>query len=235
MSEQAKRQERHDESMLVPLLLLMTVVTGTVDAVSILRLGHVFVANMTGNVVFLGFGFAGASGFSISASLVALVAFLVGAAAWGRIPTAGRRRALARTAAFQAVLVAAATAVGAATHGSGERYVLTILLAVAMGAQNVTVRRLAVADMTTTVLTLTLTGLAADRPDLGKSNSHTIRRLAAVASMLAGAVAGAIVVLHTSTPAWALGAATVLLAAVAVVARFGVDEGRPTENLNAGD
>jgi hypothetical protein len=46
----------------LPLLLVcLTVVTGLVDAFSYLRLGHVFVANMTGNVVFLGFGLAGAS------------------------------------------------------------------------------------------------------------------------------------------------------------------------------
>ena len=35
---------------------------GVVDAVSILSLGRVFVANMTGNVVFVGFALAGASG-----------------------------------------------------------------------------------------------------------------------------------------------------------------------------
>lgn len=57
---------------LPPLLLLLTVVTGLVDAASYLKLGHVFVANMTGNVVFLGFAIAGASGLSIWASLVAL-------------------------------------------------------------------------------------------------------------------------------------------------------------------
>ncbi len=34
------------------LLLTLTLVTGVVDAVSILSLGRVFVANMTGNVVF---------------------------------------------------------------------------------------------------------------------------------------------------------------------------------------
>ena len=60
---------------LPPLLVGLTVVTGLVDAFSYLLLGHVFVANMTGNVVFLGFAVAGASGFSIAASLVALVSF----------------------------------------------------------------------------------------------------------------------------------------------------------------
>jgi uncharacterized membrane protein YoaK (UPF0700 family) len=58
-------------------LLGLTVVTGIVDAVSILSLGRVFVANMTGNVVFIGFALARAPGFSLSASLSALVGFLL--------------------------------------------------------------------------------------------------------------------------------------------------------------
>src|SRR5712691_12754479 len=70
---------------LPPLLVGMTLVTGLVDAFSYLVLGHVFVANMTGNVVFLGFALAGASGFSISASLVALAAFGLGAVTGGRL------------------------------------------------------------------------------------------------------------------------------------------------------
>ena len=59
--------------------------TGLVDATSYLKLGHVFVANMTGNVVFLGFGIAGAGGISIWASLTALGSFLVGGVCGGRI------------------------------------------------------------------------------------------------------------------------------------------------------
>ena len=70
---------------LPPLLVVMTVVTGLVDAFSYLVLGHVFVANMTGNVVFLGFAVAGAKGFSIAASLVALVSFGVGSVVGGRV------------------------------------------------------------------------------------------------------------------------------------------------------
>ena len=66
-----------------PLLLVLTVVTGVVDAVSILELGRVFVANMTGNVVFIGFALAGAPGFSLAASLSALAGFLVAAALYG--------------------------------------------------------------------------------------------------------------------------------------------------------
>jgi hypothetical protein len=69
---------------LPPLLLTLTVVTGLVDATSYLRLGHVFVANMTGNVVFLGFGIAGAGGISVWASLTAIGSFLVGGVVGGR-------------------------------------------------------------------------------------------------------------------------------------------------------
>ena len=61
------------------LLIALTVLTGVVDAVSILALGRVFVANMTGNVVFAAFAVVGAPGFSLSASLFAPAGFLVGA------------------------------------------------------------------------------------------------------------------------------------------------------------
>jgi uncharacterized membrane protein YoaK (UPF0700 family) len=72
---------------LPPLLVTMTVVTGLVDAFSYLVLGHVFVANMTGNVVFLAFALAGAGGFSLPAVVVALAGGALGpgwAAAVGR-------------------------------------------------------------------------------------------------------------------------------------------------------
>src|SRR6266487_1585290 len=68
---------------LPPLLVAMTLITGLVDAFSYLVLGHVFVANMTGNVVFLAFASAGASGFSILASLVALGSFVLGSLGGG--------------------------------------------------------------------------------------------------------------------------------------------------------
>src|ERR1700758_4391756 len=66
-------------------LLGMTAVTGLVDAVSFLSLGHVFTANMTGNIVFLAFATAHVSGLSAARSLTALLAFLVGAILGGRV------------------------------------------------------------------------------------------------------------------------------------------------------
>jgi uncharacterized membrane protein YoaK (UPF0700 family) len=202
---------------LPPLLLSLTMVTGLVDAVSILRLGRVFVANMTGNVVFTGFALTGAPGFSLSASLFALAGFLAGAAAGGvRARRAGHDRALLLLAAAggELVLVAAglAVAASAAALSGAPRDILAALLAVAMGLQNAAARRLAVPDLTTTVLTMTLTGIAADLRDR-HYGSALLRRLLAVATTLAGAAAGAWLVLHVS-PAAALGLAVALLAAV---------------------
>jgi uncharacterized membrane protein YoaK (UPF0700 family) len=59
--------------------MALTAISGLVDAVSYLGLGHVFTANMTGNVVVLGFAFARAPGFTIPATLTSLLAFLAGA------------------------------------------------------------------------------------------------------------------------------------------------------------
>jgi len=114
-----------------------------------LRLGRVFVANMTGNVVFSGFALPGA----------------------------------------------------AARDG------IAALLALAMGIQNATARRLAVPDLTTTVLTMTLTGIAADVRAQGHGLAVLRRRIPAVVAMFAGAVGGALLVLHAGTAA-ALGLAT---------------------------
>src|SRR5690242_5515906 len=76
---------RSRDGLLPPLLLLLTMVTGLVDAASYLKLGHVFVANMTGNVVFIGFALSGAKGLSVPASLAAIGSFLTGGVAGGRL------------------------------------------------------------------------------------------------------------------------------------------------------
>lgn len=222
-------RRRHEDSILMPLLLFMTVVTGSVDAVSILRLDHIFVANMTGNVTFLAFALAGASGFSVSASLVALAAFLGGAAVGSRVlgSTTRRMDMLGKVAVAEAVLCAAAAGVAVAAGGTAARYAITVMLAVGMGAQNATARKLAVADLTTTVLTLTLTGLAADPPRLRGLTSPTGRRLMAVTAMLIGAVVGGLLVLNASV-AWALSLATVVLVGVAATALGGIPGVRRT-------
>jgi uncharacterized membrane protein YoaK (UPF0700 family) len=184
------------------LLLALTVVTGIVDAISYLTLGHVFVANMTGNVVFLGFALAGASGVSLAASLAALAAFFVGALVGGRLGvragTDRGRQLVAVTTVGGSLLVVAAIAAAVAGQpvSDGARYALIVPMALTMGAQNAMARRIAVPDLTTTVLTLTLTGVAADSRLARGSGGHPGRRLLAVSAMLAGALVGAVLVLH---------------------------------------
>jgi uncharacterized membrane protein YoaK (UPF0700 family) len=204
----------------LPVLLLgLTVLTGVVDAVSILALGRVFVANMTGNVVFVGFAVAGAAGFSLAASLVGLAGFVVGAGVGGRLIGrlgSDRARLLAAATTFELVLFGAATVVvGLTTQPvpAGTRNVAVAVLAVGTGLQNAVARRLAVPDLTTTVLTMTLTGIAADIRG-GFRSAALMRRLLAVATMLGGAVAGAELVLnHGPTAALVVGSALVAVIA----------------------
>jgi uncharacterized membrane protein YoaK (UPF0700 family) len=187
---------------LPPLLVVLTVVTGLVDAVSYIALGHVFVANMTGNVVFLGFAVAGASGLSVTASLAALAAFLVGALVGGRmgVRLGEHRGRNLRAAATTSLVLLLAGAVVAAVAGQpvshGARYGLIVPLALAMGVQNAMARQLAVPDLTTTVLTLTLTGVAADSRLAGGTGGRPARRLISVSAMLTGALIGALLVIH---------------------------------------
>lgn len=196
-----------DSRRLLGVLVVLTLSTGLIDAASYLGLGHVFVANMTGNVVFLGFAFAGAQGFSIAASMVALGAFLVGAALAGRVSVAlGHhwRQWLPAAAGAQMVLAGVAailSAAGAAGPAGNGRFGLIALLAAGTGIQNASVRKLAVPDMTTTVLTLTLTGLAADSSLAGGTNPRLPRRVTAVVTMFAGALIGAAVMIHAGLTA----------------------------------
>lgn len=208
------RDERHGP--LPALLLVLTFVTGLVDAISYLRLGHVFVANMTGNIVFLGFAVADAQDFSIPASLLATAAFLAGAIVSGRIGSRAdhhRARLLAIATYLQIALVAAALAVssvGLDPGGGLGQYSLIVLLALAMGLQNATARRLGVPDLTTTVLTLTLTGLAADSTLAGGKNPRPARRVLATVTMFLGAAVGALLLFHVGVSA-VLAMALVLL------------------------
>jgi uncharacterized membrane protein YoaK (UPF0700 family) len=210
------------------MMVALTFVTGVVDAASYLKLGHVFVANMTGNIVFLGFALAGAHGLSSSSSLIALGSFLVGASAGGRLGALNpdHRGHLLRGAGVAQVtlLIIAlivAVALGEPIHTTGS-YLLLIPMALAMGVQNATAQRLAVPELTTTVLTRTLTGLASDagqalRPGAGAAIFG--RRLVAVAAMLLGALTGGLLVLHVTVVA-ALALAGTIVLIVGLAAHF---------------
>lgn len=203
------RSSQHDEEVRKPgddpvlhaALLALTAVTGIVDAVSFLAMGHIFTANMTGNVVFLGFALAGVPSLSVTRSLGSLGAFLLGAILGGQLANrmggVSRSRWLGTAFLSEAGLLLAAALLSLG-HGnilgdaSSALYTLILLTALAMGIRNATVRKLAVPDLTTTVLTLTVTGLAADSSLAGGSNPRWATRVTATISLFVGAVVGAL-------------------------------------------
>jgi uncharacterized membrane protein YoaK (UPF0700 family) len=179
-------------------LLALTFTAGMVDAASYLGLGRVFTANMTGNLILLGFGIAHSGGLPVVAPAISLGAFFLGAGTGGVLGSHLGHRHVAHVSAaltLQESLIAGAALVAAATDvhsGAVSADVIIAALAGAMGLQTATARRLAVPDLPTTVVTQTLTGLAADSRLFGGTGKGTARRGSAIVSMLAGAVVGAL-------------------------------------------
>ncbi|MFB7665246.1 YoaK family protein [Kitasatospora sp. NPDC056138] len=196
MGEQGIGAREH----LPAVLMVLTVVSGFLDAVSFLGLGRVFTANMTGNVVVVGFAAAGAPGFSAVASLTSLAGFLAGAVLAGRFAVAMRSRPAHRwfggALVAEAALTGLAGAVASLVQGTAGRLAVIAVLALAMGIRNASVRRVGVADLTTTVLTMTLTGLAADSLLAGGAAPRAGRRAGAAVAMAGGAFVGAWFQLH---------------------------------------
>lgn len=210
-------------SSLPRLLLLLSATTGLVDAASVLGLGKVFTANMTGNIVFMGFAAAGAPGFRIGPSLLALATFMVGAWGAGHLARANTeqplRRWLLRAGLVEAALlwIAALVALGIDVAAQAPQLgVLSViaLTGAAMGLRNATVRQLKVPDLTTTVLTLTITGIAADR-----GGTNIVRRFGAVASIFAGAAVGALLLINIGLAAPLAVAGVVVLGATVLYSR----------------
>jgi uncharacterized membrane protein YoaK (UPF0700 family) len=188
------------------LLLALTFTTGIVDAVGYLGLDYVFTANMTGNVVILGMALVGGRppgggghALPVLGPLIALFAFMLGAALAGRrlrrapVGWTGRTTTMFLVAGLGALILGAACAVVPPVAATPWGYAVTGCLAVLMGAQAATARRLAVADVTTVVVTSTLTGLAADSRLAGGKGARWPRRALAIVLILAGATVGALI------------------------------------------
>jgi len=202
-------------------LIALTFTTGIIDAVSFISLGHVFTANMTGNIVLLGFAVGGATGVSAARSVASLLAFMAGALFGGMINVRHsdwtQMRLLKLAIEIEAILLLLATSFAASAGTKAEissslTYGLIVLMALAMGVRNAVVRKLAVPDLTTTVLTLTVTGIASDSSLVGGANPRWRSRVTAVIAMFAGAAAGAMLLRYgVFAP---LGASSLLLLAV---------------------
>jgi len=93
---------------------------------------------------------------------------------------------------------------------------LIALTALAMGVRNAAVRKLAIPDVTTTVLTLTLTGIAADSSLANGNNMRLGKRISAVLAMFSGAALGAVVIGYSIAAALGLAAAISALCTAAL-------------------
>ncbi|MET4159534.1 YoaK family protein [Agromyces sp. PvR057] len=206
-------------------MLALTFSTGVIDAVGYLGLDRVFTGNMTGNIVILGMALTGADGLPILGPVLALGGFGLGAAVAGRAlrdHVAGwHPRTTVVFAGVAAVLFAAAIAVALGGRpGEATQLAVTTALGLAMGMQAGAARHLAVKDVTTVVVTSTLTGLAADSLLGGRVDAHPWRRrIGAIVLICLGASAGALLL---QVGLWAgIALAAAITVAVAVTGEVG--------------
>lgn len=206
------------------MLLAFTMLAGVVDAVSILALNHVFVAAMTGNLVFIGLGISGASGFSVRAPALALSGFVVGALIGAQIcrrSGAHRGWAMRNITVFKTILAVPVTVLVLLTGDplpASVRTVVTVLLAASMGGQLALIRYVKVPDLLTVVLTLTITGALTERGRGGRDPA-VLRRGLAVLAFTAGVVAGGLLTRLVSVGA-ALTLGLCIILAVGVATHF---------------
>ncbi|CAN5737990.1 YoaK family protein [soil metagenome] len=203
--------------------IILTFVTGIVDAVGFLALDRVFTGNMTGNICIRGMGLAGADYLPVLVPAIALAAFTAAAFAAGlalRKPRAanppGWHDRVTLLLVLGAVVLTALTfvAVWVGDHAApAVAIVMAAATAAVMGSQAVVARAVGVADMTTVVVTSTLASLAGETWTRGGKGVLFNRRLGAIVVIFAGALVGALLLkLHIAVP---FGLAAALTAVVA--------------------
>jgi uncharacterized membrane protein YoaK (UPF0700 family) len=213
------------ERLTVTGLLLLTFATGLVDAVSVLELGHVFVANMTGNIIFLGFWLAPHTVVDVAAALVAFICFVTGAVLGGRLARhldRDIRRWLTITLSIEVVMLVALSILagtGVLDYHDNTKLLLIAGLAVTFGIQNSTARQFGIQELSTTVLTTTISGLGFDSRLAGGTGDREKVRYGVVLTMCAGATVGATMTRFTVAPVITF--AAVVVAASAAIFRFG--------------
>ena len=205
-------------------LLLLTFATGMVDAISVLVLGHVFVANMTGNVIFLGFWFV-PSGVDLTAAIVAFVSFLAGTVLGGRLARHlddDVRHWLTVALGVEVVVLMTLSILagtGVLDYRDNTKLFLIAGMAITFGSQNATARQFGIQELSTTVLTSTIVGIGFDSRLAGGTGHREKLRYSVVLTMCGGAMVGATLTRFTVAPVIAL--AAVAVAASAAIFRFG--------------
>lgn len=193
------------DRLYLPALLLLTVATGIADAVSYLALDRVFTGNMTGNVLFIGFSLSGEGDIPLLNNVVALAGFVLGALIAARV-LRGRMHTSRLPHANLIVLSAGATltvALAAFWLAVGELSESTMLpvtavLALVMGAQAASVRATGITDVSTIVVTSTLSNLAMNSRLAGGTGEKWRRRVLALLAMGGGGAVGAVLIRVTN-------------------------------------
>jgi uncharacterized membrane protein YoaK (UPF0700 family) len=185
-------------------LVLLTVASGAADAIAFLGLDKVFSAFMTGNLVFLGVSAAGSPEPDLPRVVPALAGFAAGVLVAIPIvkPTRGSSVWPGRVsvALGVAALVQAAFLAGwLATSGDPSPAAGNALIAVsalAFGIQSAAIMSLDVKGIFTTAATATLIMLLSDAEGWSRSAGERRRLAAVLVSIVAGALCGALLILH---------------------------------------
>jgi uncharacterized membrane protein YoaK (UPF0700 family) len=220
------------ERMTVISLLLLTFATGLADSISILVLGHVFVANMTGNVIFLGFWLAPRTSIDLTAVVVALPTFVCTTILSGRLSRhfGDRARPWITTVLATEIVLLVALSILAGTgvlhYHNNTKLIMIGILAVTFGLQHSSARQFGIQELSTTVLTSTIVSLGLDSRLAGGMGERAKLRFSVVFTMCAGALVGATMSRFVVAPVFAVTAAVV--AASLLIFRFG-----PTEKKTA--
>jgi uncharacterized membrane protein YoaK (UPF0700 family) len=205
------------ERSTVAALLLLTLATGLADSISILVLGHVFVANMTGNVIFLGFWLAPKTSIDLTAVAVALPTFVCTTILSGRLSRYFGERTrpwITTVLAMEIALLAALSMLagaGVLHYHDNTKLIMIGVLAVTFGLQHSSARQFGIQELSTTVLTSTIVSLGLDSRLAGGTGEREKLRFSVVFTMCAGALIGATTSRFVVAPVFAITAAVVAL------------------------
>ncbi|CAM4386918.1 YoaK family protein [Mycobacterium senriense] len=206
-------------------MLLLTFATGLADSISILALGHVFVANMTGNVVFLGFWLAPSTTIDLTAVAVALPTFICTTIVSGRLSRyfGMRTRPWITTVLATEIVLLVALAIlagsGVLRYQGNSKLIMIGILAVTFGLQHSSARQFGIQELSTTVLTSTIVSLGLDSRLAGGAGERQGLRIGVVATMCAGAFLGATMSRYVIAPVFVVAAA--VIAASLLIFRWG--------------
>lgn len=194
--------------------------TGVLDAVTYIGMDKVFGANMTGNVILIGIAMTGSQGIPAAGPAAALGGFVLGSWLVGQIARRVPRVTGDRVASWlfggaALGMLGVATTLAFGPSSATFLHGVTAVIGIVMAIQAVAARRVGVPDVSTIVVTSTLSLLFTEMGSRGggADGVTTRRRLMAVCSMLLGASVGGMVVAHGLWIGVAISG--VLLAAVA--------------------